>query len=177
MTQRNRAASVRAKLLNHARETQQDFSLVLTRFAIERLLYRLSISSHADDFLLKGALLFDLWFDIPHRPTRDVDFLGFGSAEPRHLEAVFRDLCAIDTDDGVTFQQESVKHLKFAKRPITLECASPCSDLLMVRAALFKLMWVLAMPSPLGRKMFDIAFYCQNLMRQKYGYIRAIQWW
>ena len=81
MNKTNVAASIRARLLNHARETKQDFNLVLTRFCLERLLYRLSISSHSDNFLLKGALLFDLWFDIPHRPTRDADFLGFGPNE------------------------------------------------------------------------------------------------
>ena len=80
MNKRNVAASVRTRLFNRARDTKQDFSLVLTRYAIERLLYRISISTHAEQFLLKGALLFDLWFDIPHRPTRDADFLGFGSA-------------------------------------------------------------------------------------------------
>lgn len=73
------------------------------------LLYRLSISPHADQFLLKGALLFDLWFDIPHRPTRDADFLGFGSAELPHLEAVFKDVCAMETDDGVTFRPDTVQ--------------------------------------------------------------------
>ena len=109
MNQRNTAASVRARLLTRARETRQDFNLVLTRYALERLLYRLSISPHADQFLLKGALLFDLWFDIPHRPTRDADFLGFGSAELPHLEAVFKDVCAMETDDGVTFRPDTVK--------------------------------------------------------------------
>lgn len=69
MNSRNVAASVRAKLLNRARFEKLDFNLILTRFAIERLLYRLSISKHAQNFLLKGALLFDLWFDVPHRPT------------------------------------------------------------------------------------------------------------
>lgn len=108
MNQRNVAASVRARLLNRARETQQDFNLVLTRYAIERLLYRISISNHADQFLLKGALLFDLWFDIPHRPTRDADFLGFGSAELPHIEGVFREICAIETQDGVIFQADTV---------------------------------------------------------------------
>ena len=78
MNQRNTAASVRARLLTRARETRQDFNRVLTRYALERLLYRLSVSSHADQFLLKGALLFDLWFDIPHRPTlaQHTDFDG-----------------------------------------------------------------------------------------------------
>lgn len=54
------AASVRARLLNLARERRQNFDLLLTRFCLERLLYRISISNHADQFLLKGAMLFDL---------------------------------------------------------------------------------------------------------------------
>jgi hypothetical protein len=87
MNERNVAASVRARLLNRARETKQDFNLVLTRYAIERLLYRISISNHADQFLLKGALLFDLWFDIPHRPTRDADFLGLARRSCRTSKA------------------------------------------------------------------------------------------
>ena len=109
MKERNIAASVRARLLNRARETQQDFNLVLTRYAIERLLYRISISNHADQFLLKGALLFDLWFDIPHRPTRDADFLGFGSAELPHIEGIFKEICSCETHDGVTFQADTVR--------------------------------------------------------------------
>lgn len=109
MNDRNIAASVRARLLNRARETKQDFNLILTRYALERLLYRLSISPYADQFLLKGALLFDLWFDIPHRPTRDADFLGFGSSEPQHIEAAFKEISALDAGDGVTFQPNSVQ--------------------------------------------------------------------
>lgn len=115
MNQRNTAASVRARLLTRARETRQDFNLVLTRYVLERLLYRLSVSPHADQFLLKGALLFDLWFDIPHRPTRDADFMGFGSAELPHLEAVFKDVCAMETDDGVTFRPDTVQAAEIRK--------------------------------------------------------------
>lgn len=115
MNQRNIAASVRARLLTRARETKQDFNLVLSRYAIERLLYRISISQHADQFILKGALLFDLWFDIPHRPTRDVDFLGFGSTELPHIEAVFREICTIETHDGVTFQPGNVHAAEIRK--------------------------------------------------------------
>ena len=89
MNGRNVAASVRAKLLNKARAEKRDFMLVLTRYALERLLYRLSISTHADHFLLKGALLFDLWFDVPLRPTRDMDLLGFGLAEEPYLIEAF----------------------------------------------------------------------------------------
>ena len=115
MNQRNIAASVRARLLNRARETRQDFNLVLTRYALERLLYRLSVSPHADQFLLKGALLFDLWFDIPHRPTRDADFLGFVPAELPRLEGVFKEVCAIDTGDGVTFRPDTVQAAEIRK--------------------------------------------------------------
>ena len=115
MNERNVAASVRTRLLNRARESKQDFSLILTRYAIERLLYRISVSTHADQFLLKGALLFDLWFDIPHRPTRDADFLGFGSAELPHIEGVFREICAIETHDGVAFQPDTVRAAEIRK--------------------------------------------------------------
>jgi len=115
MNERNVAASVRARLLNRAKETRQDPNLVLTRYAIERLLYRLSISPHADQFLLKGALLFDLWFDIPHRPTRDADFLGFGSAELPVIEHMFKDICSIERSDGVVFQSSSVHATEIRK--------------------------------------------------------------
>jgi hypothetical protein len=105
---KNRGASVRSRLLNRARADKVDFNLVLTRYVLERLLYRLSASSWADQFLLKGALLFDLWFDQPQRPTRDIDLLGFGPADLAHLEAVFQDVCAQPCDDGVIFDAASV---------------------------------------------------------------------
>lgn len=111
MKGRDTAASVRARLLNKAKAEKQDFNLVLTRYALERLLYRLSQSRYVERFLLKGALLFDLWFDIPHRPTRDADLLGFGPADIPHIEAVFRELCSanVESDDGILFQAETVR--------------------------------------------------------------------
>ncbi len=107
----DRGASLRARLLAKAKAARQDFNLVLTRYALERLLYRLSRSRYRDQFLLKGALLFDLWFDIPHRPTRDADLLGYGPAEAQALESLFRDLCAApgEGDDGIYFQAETVR--------------------------------------------------------------------
>ena len=71
-------ASVRARLLQLARERGEDFQLMLTRYANERLLFRLATSSHAEQFVLKGASLFTLWTGSPHRATRDLDLLGFG---------------------------------------------------------------------------------------------------
>ena len=91
----NLAASVRARLLNYSRETRQEFNQVLTRYAIERFLYRIGVSPYADSFMLKGALLFDLWFDIPHRATRDADLLGFGSAELSQIETLFQERGAL----------------------------------------------------------------------------------
>ena len=115
MSVRNISASVRDRLLNKARSEKLDFNLLLTRYALERMLYRLSISKQRDQFLLKGALLFDLWFDVPHRPTHDADFLGFGSAEIPHIEATFRDICRIEVEDGIAFQPDTVKAAEIRK--------------------------------------------------------------
>ncbi|EXJ16734.1 nucleotidyl transferase AbiEii/AbiGii toxin family protein [Imhoffiella purpurea] len=110
-------ASIRARLLKKAKAEGQDFNLILTRYALERLLYRLGSSAHAERFLLKGALLFDLWFDIPHRPTRDADLLGFGSAEVSALETLFTELCTLpgEPDDGIRFQPETVSASEIRK--------------------------------------------------------------
>lgn len=115
MTVRNIGASIRDRLLNKARAENLDYNLLLTRYALERLLYRLSVSKQRDQFLLKGALLFDLWFDVPHRPTHDADFLGFGSADIPHLEEVFRDICRLESEDGIVFQPDSVKAAEIRK--------------------------------------------------------------
>ncbi len=115
MSGRNLAASVRDRLLNKARAEKLDYNLLLTRYALERMIYRLSISAERDRFLLKGALLFDLWFDVPHRPTHDADFLGFGSAEIPQVEALFRDICRIEVDDGILFDPDSVKAAEIRK--------------------------------------------------------------
>lgn len=115
MTGRNLAASIRDRLLNKARADKLDFNQLLTRYALERMIYRLSISAARDRFLLKGALLFDVWFDVPHRPTHDADFLGFGSAEIPPLVAIFQDICRIQVDDGIVFDPESVKAAEIRK--------------------------------------------------------------
>lgn len=112
---RNSAASIRARLLNKARAEKLDFNLLLTRYALERMLYRLSISEQHDHFLLKGALLFDLWFDVPHRPTRDADLLGFGSANIPYLENLFGQISQIEGDDGIVFQADTVKAAEIRK--------------------------------------------------------------
>jgi predicted nucleotidyltransferase component of viral defense system len=105
----NIGASVRAKLLNQARASGQPFDLILVRFALERLLYRLSISGHAERFVLKGAILLTTWFDDPARPTRDLDLLGFGDPDPEAMHATFREILSIDVDDGALFNAEALR--------------------------------------------------------------------
>ena len=77
----NLAASIRQRLLNRARQEQVPFDGVLNRFGRERLLYRIGNSEYRQQFLLKGAMLFALWYDMPHRPIRDMNLLGFGPGE------------------------------------------------------------------------------------------------
>jgi len=108
MTPTNLPASIRARLRNLAERDRTDFGAILTRYALERMLYRISIGKHRDEFLLKGALLFDAWFDTPSRPTRDIDLLGHGLADDERLRDVFRAACSLDVDDGITFDPRTV---------------------------------------------------------------------
>ena len=89
----NPAASVRARLYNLAQQRGAEFQLVLSEFAIERLLYRLASSSYRDRFFLKGAMLFKLWDATSHRATWDLDLLGRGMNTVAAVVAVFKDLC------------------------------------------------------------------------------------
>lgn len=101
---RNIGASVRARLQNLAAQKGQLFDLLLTRYALERFLYRMSRSQFAGQFVLKGAMLMTTWFDEPHRPTRDLDLLGFGDSGADPMLAVFRSILATPVDDdGIVF--------------------------------------------------------------------------
>jgi hypothetical protein len=103
----NMGASVRARLLKIAKERNQPFDLLLTRYVLERLLYRLSTSKHRDRFVLKGAMLMTAWFDDPLRPTRDIDLLGYGDAEPQAMIATFKEIARVKQDDGVLFDADA----------------------------------------------------------------------
>ncbi len=108
----DKAASIRQKLRNLARECEQDFDYVLRQYVMQRLLYRLSCSEYADQFLLKGALLFWIWNEDFHRPTRDIDLLSFGDNDVKHLESVFRRIVSQDEDDGLIFDIDSVSGIE-----------------------------------------------------------------
>jgi hypothetical protein len=103
------AASVRRRLLNLARERKEDFGLVLTKYGLERVLYRISQSKHREGFVLKGALLFELWTEQRYRPTRDADFLARGENSPERFVAIFKEICEANVDeDGLRFDAGTV---------------------------------------------------------------------
>ena len=105
----NMAASVRQRLLNLARARKEDFGLVLTKYGLERLLYRIAQSKHRDLFVLKGALLFELWTEQRYRPTRDADFLARGENSPARFAAIFKEICDAEVaDDGLRFDSATV---------------------------------------------------------------------
>jgi predicted nucleotidyltransferase component of viral defense system len=107
---KNVGASVRARLLQRSRDQRIDFQILLTRYALERLLYRLSRSDHRNRFILKGAMLFVTWVEAPFRPTRDLDLLGYGDNSPQAIGDTFRAILnqPVD-DDGVAFDVDGLE--------------------------------------------------------------------
>jgi len=105
---KNLAVSVHQRLLNLSRERKEDFNHILTKYTLERFLYRLSSSEFSNSFLLKGAMLFEIWFNKPYRPTKDIDVLGFIANDIADIEKVFKLLCnLVVEDDGLIFFLQS----------------------------------------------------------------------
>lgn len=106
----NLSASIRRRLLNLSRERNEVFNLVLMHYGLERLLYRLAQSGHAEDFVLKGAMLFTAWTEKLHRPTKDLDLLGYGNNSGEHLMALFQKICQVEVEpDGLVFDKGTVQ--------------------------------------------------------------------
>src|SRR5512145_1516636 len=107
---RNLPASIHRRLLNRAHETGRVFNELLQYYAIERLLYRLSISKHTDKFTLKGALMFNAWGLTSFRPTRDIDLLGHTQNAIEHVIGIFQDVCKVEVEpDGLDFDARHVQ--------------------------------------------------------------------
>ncbi|MFZ5805931.1 MAG: nucleotidyl transferase AbiEii/AbiGii toxin family protein [Verrucomicrobiota bacterium] len=107
---KNLSASVRQRLLNKAHETGRSFSELLQYYAMERFLYRLSQSSYANKFILKGALMFSVWSPELFRPTMDIDLLGKTSNELLSIEKIFKKIISQAVEsDGIVFDADSVK--------------------------------------------------------------------
>lgn len=106
----NPAASVRQRLLNLSRSQGTPLEELMTRFTISRLLYRLTLAGFQEEFVLKGATLFTIWQEAPHRATRDVDLLGRGAPSIERLVEIFRKVATTEPDepDGLVFDPDSV---------------------------------------------------------------------
>ena len=115
---RDRAASVRQRLLNLAKERGEDFNFLLLRYGLERLLFRLGESRHATSFVLKGAMLFPLWSGSPHRATKDMDLLGAGPPDIERFVGIFREVAALPADDGVVFLADTVKGIAIREEAV-----------------------------------------------------------
>lgn len=103
-----RAESIRHRLRNELRARGEDVTLGLSRYAVERFLYRLGCSVHREKFVLKGATLFAMW-GTAYRPTRDVDFTGYGSSDPQDVIKAFREICNTpDNVDQLMFDTENM---------------------------------------------------------------------
>lgn len=100
---------MRAKLLDRARERKEDFQFILGRWVAERFLYRLGKSDQREAFVLKGATLFLIWQGKLPRPTRDIDLLGYGSFQVKNVVESIREICSVETGDGILFDLAGVK--------------------------------------------------------------------
>ena|SRR5215831_8363370 len=106
---KNMGASVRSRLLNLSKQRSQPLQLLLTYYALERFLYRLSRTEYRNRFILKGAILLTKWFEDPLRPTKDLDFLAAGSDDEQEMVGIFREVCTVPFNDGVIFDASSVQ--------------------------------------------------------------------
>ncbi|MCP4374027.1 MAG: nucleotidyl transferase AbiEii/AbiGii toxin family protein [Deltaproteobacteria bacterium] len=113
---KNIAASVHQRLLNKAKESSRPFNELLQYFAIERFIYRLSKSPHADKFILKGALMFVVWHGPAYRPTMDIDLLGKIDNSLEVITAAIKDACLVDVEaDGIFFNAETVEAVRITE--------------------------------------------------------------
>lgn len=100
---KNPAASIRARLLNLSRECGEPLEALMEQYAMGRFLYRLANSAYRDHFVLKGAQLFRIWGAEQHRPTRDLDLLGYGDSSEEAIRSIFTELIQmpVEPEDGL----------------------------------------------------------------------------
>jgi predicted nucleotidyltransferase component of viral defense system len=107
---RNISASVEKRLLNLSRQSGEDFQYVLMRYGLERIMYRLSRSVYAKEFVVKGAMLRRVWTSEQYPPTKDLDLLAILDKSPEELDQIFRDVCTLTLeDDGLVFLSETIR--------------------------------------------------------------------
>jgi len=139
----NIEASIQARLKNISKDQGLNFDYLLSRYGIERFLFRLGISEHKCNFVLKGASLFAVWLEPSFRTTKDADFLCNGKSDPAYLVQTFKEICEIESEDGLLFDLESIRTREIR---IELQYGGTC---IMITAKLGKIRIPL---------QFDIAF-------------------
>jgi len=106
----NISSSVRQRLLNRSRDDNRAFNEILQYYAIERFLYRLSLSSHANKYILKGGVLLRAWSSSDFRSTMDIDVLGKTRNEEANIIAQVQDIISIEVvPDGILFDSNSIQ--------------------------------------------------------------------
>ena len=104
------AQSVKQRLLNKSKQESRPFNEVLQFYAMERYLYRLALSEHAQRFVLKGGLMLRVWESPITRPTMDIDFLAYSSNELEALKAIFQEVCRLNcAADGLVFDADGMQ--------------------------------------------------------------------
>lgn len=163
----NVAASVRQRLLNLAHESGRPFNEVLQFYAMERFLYRLSVSEHKKKLILKGALMLVAWQAPSSRPTIDIDFLGKLSNSPEIIMTMVKDICEISVeDDGIVFDTDSISaesitedadyrgiRVRFTGKldtaQVVMQLDLGFGDILVPKAEMLKYPTLLNMPPPI----------------------------
>jgi predicted nucleotidyltransferase component of viral defense system len=163
----NVAASVRQRLLNLAYESGRPFNEILQFYAMERFLYRLSVSEHKKKLILKGALMLVAWQAPSSRPTTDIDFLGKFSNSPEIIMLMVQDICETSVeDDGIVFNTDSISaesidedadyrgiRVRFTGKldtaRVVMQLDIGFGDILIPKAEMLKYPTLLNMPQPI----------------------------
>jgi predicted nucleotidyltransferase component of viral defense system len=163
---KNIAASVHQRLLNKAQESGRPFNELLQYFAMERFLYRLSKTSYADHFVLKGALMLTVWKAPLSRPTMDIDLLGQIDNSIETIVDITKDICDQEVEtDGITFDPRSIEGERITEvanykgvriklrgtlgtAKITMQLDIGFGDVIIPAAASLKYPTILDLPAP-----------------------------
>jgi hypothetical protein len=138
---RNISAFIHQRLLDKSKESAQPFNELFQYYAIERFLYRLSRSSHAGKFILKGALMLLVWDARASRSTMDIDMLGRMKDSPEAVIAMVREICRQEVEpDGVVFDPTVFGESGSPKTPTTKGCVSASAGRWIPRGSPFSSM-------------------------------------
>lgn len=106
---KNLGESIRQRLKNLSEDRERPFDEILRYYAMERFLYRLSISSYSEKFFLKGGLMLKVWNSRDHRATMDIDLLARTSNQIENLQNIITEVASIQDDgDAISFDTQKL---------------------------------------------------------------------